>query len=616
MLVHPYQTLVREIATPTIPDFAKACLHILKTSATDFSSTIPLTVVETICDSFSALIPLYPATFRPFSNQSHTAVKSYLAPTISDGIYVPSSLRQAARRLVIRQHHVAAKSGGSDEWMKHLNSIFTEFHATADQVLRAIDESWESSSGNARSIVVLEDEPCGGDSFPSWTGIQAGSERMIGLFQYLSDCLRCSTKGIVTVPLTKFTDAISRVCLVARLSPRSQTWDQALQTRAAIGREEKEDLWSTLSDIHIAALQVAQTMFQRLGKDMLPFASEVIDHVVRIFNSGISIPTVRFASYLTLNSVLLLAGPTLSKPMVDMLGSVIGACCRDLQEDAGFLKKPSKTATATGDTKKNNLAANADLFLQQPKGPEEGQTFPLEPEHKAAACSLLAVFLTNLPQKHLKPSLRGIIDQTAVLTRNRDAMFSSALNPYIDSRGRRYASILPHLTQQFPQDQGLEILRTNLRTDVSGASGAELASFDGVETSEDEYPDEEMAETKENEVVEAKATESAALPVAPKVEVELTIQNNPFGPRTTETTGVYSGFGNVQRAGSPPKRKHDGSSPLPPKRQELEKLSESAPMPLADNVDNNEDDHDDEDDDESVHLNMELEDDDDEEDEE
>src|SRR5262249_22923891 len=101
MLVHPYQTLVREIATPNIPAFVTSCLALVKKSSSGDSLSAPFSVVETIFDAFSTLIPLYPTTFRPSSSQIKSAARPYLAPTQSDDRVVPGSLTRAARRLVI-----------------------------------------------------------------------------------------------------------------------------------------------------------------------------------------------------------------------------------------------------------------------------------------------------------------------------------------------------------------------------------------------------------------------------------------------------------------------------------------------------------------------------------
>ncbi|KAF5684127.1 hypothetical protein FDENT_6869 [Fusarium denticulatum] len=625
--VQPYQTLVREIATPTIPTFVTACIKLISLPKNGEKLQTPLSVIETICDALSALIPLYPTTIRPSNSRLRTAVKPYLVPTQSDETVIPQSLQRASRKLVISLHHVAAKSGGSDEWAKLIDTLLKELHSTADQVLRAVEESWEGTSGFTRSQVELENEPNGGGSsaeeLPAWSGINAGADRLIGLFQYLSDCLRYPTKAPVTIPTSALVDAASRLLLIARLSPKSQTWDQALQTNAAITREEKDELWAALPDIHIAALHLIEALFQRLGQNAVSIAPEVLDHLVRVFKSGINLPTVRTTGYTVLKEILRISGPTLSKPSVGSLDSVFGACCRDLQQDAGHLKDAEKPAATGTDSKKNSIAANADLFLQ-PQAAAVVSNPSLEPKHRAAAADLLPVILSKVPQRHLKASLRGLIDQTAILTNSRDAMLASVLNPYKDQRGRVYPSILPHLTQQFPDDKDLEILRTNIRAGAQSlAEGEEsLEALPIEEEDEDEEQDEEMKDGdvgvgEQDAVPEKKGDlfKPGALPTIPHAEKNLPIQSNPFAPIEKAAPSTENAFA---RASSPPKRKHEGSDSAPPKRQVLEKSSSPdrvlpAPIPKAPVVAKEpEEEEDDDDDDESVHLNMELDDDEDE----
>ncbi|PNP37493.1 hypothetical protein TGAMA5MH_10596 [Trichoderma gamsii] len=632
MLVHPYQTLVREVATPTLPAFATACVQLLKQKGEAQFTLAPMNLIETICESFSTLIPLYPPTFRPFSSQVRTAVGPFIAPTCSDEISVPESLKRAARRLVASLHFVAAKAGGSDEWVKLVDGILQEFHTTADQVLRAVDESWEATSGRIRSKVDVDGEPHGeGNStehLSRWSGLAAGAERLIGLFEFLGDLLSYPTKTAVAIPISGLVDTISRVCLIARLS-KSQSWEQAVETNASIGREEKEELWSLMPDIHVAAMRLAVSLFQRLQRHMLPLVPEILDHLIRVFKSGMSIPSVRIAGYTTLNAILQLAGPTLSKPAVDMLEPFFGACCRDLQQDAGLLKPADKSAATSNTngkgTKSSTGTVNTDLFLQpQTAAAAIEPPVALDPDHKNIANELLTAFLSLLPQSHLKPVMRGSLDKTAFLTRNRDGLLASVLNPYRDHNGRMYPSVLSHLAQQFPHDQGLEILRSNLRTSgISGAGGsemfaslsevAELQQIDEEEEEEEEQQDEEMQDqddqnkSPEKEAASSTADIKAVLPIQSTTTTAASVSApNPFEPRASN---------NTERASSPPKRKHEGPDvPLNPKRQELEN-SGVAVLPAAVPQAKEDAEESDSDDDASVHLNMELEDDDEDEDE-
>ncbi|KAH7329348.1 rRNA processing/ribosome biogenesis-domain-containing protein [Stachybotrys elegans] len=610
-LLHPYQSLVREIATPNIEAFVKACIQLVKSVAGQ-ASTASHSLIETVCEAISTLVPLYHTTLRPVSSQLRTAVKQYLVPTDSDGTFVPFSLRRAARRLVISLHHVAAKSGGSEEWAKLVDGLLGEFHSTADQVLRAVDESWEPSNGQGRRKVELGGEPHGGgsgpDELPPWSGIDAGAQRLIGLLQYLGEALRYPTKAAVTVPTTALMDAVSRVSLIARLS-KTQTWDQSLQTNAAIGRDERESLWSVMPDIHIAALQLVLALSYRLEENIIPVIPEILDHLARVFSSGISIPQVRITGYVATKQLLSLAGPTFSKPAVDMLEPLLGFCCRDLHQHAGYLKPSEKNSAPTKDTKKNTITAKADMFLQ-PKSAEKESAPRLDPDHEAAATALLPVILSSLPQEHLTPTLRAHLDRTAILTRNRDAMLAAVLNPYKDKRGRRYKSILPHLTQQYPHDRALEFLRSNIRTTTIQDDSAMLDSLDEEEEEEEEEAVKEDAQDEEMADTYVEAAKEVTLPVVSHVEVEVS-EENPFSLSSNGTSKSNAFQTDTAASAILPKRKHEDSSNAPAKRQELDQppsppKEPAAPISQATEANDDSDD----DSDESVHLNMELEDDD------
>lgn len=591
MLTHPFQTLVRELVTPSLPGFATACVQLIKPKAPGFPPAASNEVIETICESFATLIPLYPTVFRPFSSQTRTALRPYLAPTSSDDRYVPETLTTTARRVVVSLHYVAAKSTGHDEWNKLQAELLKELHRTIDQVFRAVDESWQPSAGYDRTKAALDGEPHGGDAsavdqLPPWTGLSAGADRLEGLFGYLGDTLRYATKATVGIPVGALTDAVCRVCVIARLSPKTQTWEQSVETSAAISRDEKEELWSAIPGVHSAALGLILTLCEILGKDMVPMVPEAVDHLARTFKSGITNPGVRAAGYRTLRSIFAVAGCTMSKPAVEMLDTIMAACCRDLQEDIGLLRQTEKASAPSKDAKKNGLLANADLFLAK-KSDSGVVPQPLDVAHREAASALLVSLLSQLPQSHLKPSMRGLLDKTAILTHNHDAMYASVLNPYKDQRGRLYASILPYLARRFPQDQGLEVLRSNLRTSATTSSDMS-ASINLLEEAEDEIMGDDDDEEEGVEPVEDEVPQTVVTGLSvPKVEAPVSTGPSPFEAKP-------NAFGVIGEA--PVKRKQE-EPPVEsaPKRQEVSRPAEE---------------EEEDSDDESVHLNMELDEDD------
>lgn len=574
--LHGYQTLVREIATPTVPGFFTACLQLIK-AGPDESPRVPLSVVETVVEAFATLIPLYPTTTRPFVSQIRTAIRRYLAPTLSDEFLVPETLRSASRRLAISLHFTAPKAGGADDWTGLLSSTLKQFHSTADQVFRAVQETWDAPAGYAPSKVVFEEEPSGGsdaaETLPSWTGITPGSQRLVGLFAFMSDFLRCPTKAQVPIPVGQLVDVVSRVSQIARHSPKTQTWEQSLEINPSVSKDERDELWSAIPRIHAAGLELLLALCRRLRSSFVPVAPEALDYLVRVLKSGIGAAVIRRVSYELLGEILAFTGPTMTKETVTSLELTISACCRDIQQEHGCLKEAKPVPT---DPKKPGIAMNADLFLAQKTTETTSPSPTLSRAHLSAAENLLAALLQHLPQRHLRPAHRGLLDQTAILSQNRDAMFASVLNPFRNQQGRMYPSILPFLSQMHPRDQGLEVLRSNMRS--SAVSSGPIAFR---EEPEEESGDVEMAE-EEVAADKAVASPAAEQPEAAKDVfeavplVDRTPKVNPFEPRKETPPDAKEAEGSEDAAEEVVYAKAPALSPPPPKHK---RKNEDAEVP-------------------------------------
>ncbi|KAL1857680.1 hypothetical protein Daus18300_010200 [Diaporthe australafricana] len=486
-LLHEYQALVREIATPTLRDFVTACLQIVKSPASSKAGPPPVRLVETIANALSAITPLYPTTVRPFGLQVRAAFRVYLAPTASDKLAVPQGLRSASRQLIVLQHYTTPKNGNADEWIKTIAGFLNSSHATADQVFRAVQESWESNSGYTRKAVDYDEEPQGGsdseDELPPWTGVSGGAERLVGLLETIAESLRCPTKTPVTLPVSSFLDLTARISMVLHPRKVSRGQDET-QLNSAIGREEKEELWSALPDVHVASMNLLTTLIRRLEDGTVSIAADVLLQAVRVIDANQHIPFARERGYVLLRELLLVHGPTIPKFSVNSLERIVQGCCRDLLAASGHAvsKPPSgNNAQKQGSNNKPSSAkasSNADAYLST----EDKANKPasdLSVAHLEAASALLETLLSHLPQQHLKQTLRALIDRTAVLSHNRDAMISSVLNPYRTHTGKALASVFPFLARDFPRDQAVEVLRSNLRT----ASGPSLV---GAEDGDDE----------------------------------------------------------------------------------------------------------------------------------
>jgi hypothetical protein len=237
------------------------------------------------------------------------------------------------------------------------------------------------------------------------------------------------------------------------------------QSNPAIGREEKDQLWSMLPEVHLAALNLLQSMVQRLGRNILPMARDMIDHLVRIYASTRDAALARKVAFVFAKEVLLVTGPTLDRMTVESLSLIIQGCCRDLLDAADYTEAPNQehVPATNGNKDKGSSVSNADAFLA-PQSKTSTASIIKHTYHLAEAEELLPIFLSHLPQKNLSPESRGLIDRTAILCGIKSAMLASCMFPYKDSNGRYYPSILPFLVRQFPHDSEVEVLRSNLRS--------------------------------------------------------------------------------------------------------------------------------------------------------
>lgn len=470
VLVHEFQALIREVVSPTLPAFVTACLQLVKRDPSNKNDAPPSRLIETIADALCILTPLYPTTLRPFSAQVKTAFKAYIAPTASDKRSVPQSLRTVSRRLLVLQHYTTPKNGNADEWAKTFAGFIKTSHETADQVFRAVQEAWESSSGYVRQNVPHEGEPCGGDDstegLPLWQGLSNGAERLIGLLETLGEFFRSPTKTSVTTPVGAVLDLTARLTLIA-LPQRDPNNRDETQLNAAIGREEKDDLWSAVPDIHVAVLDLLTALTQRLHTSTIPIAADILHQAVRVFDAHHEIPLIREHGYILVHAILLLHGPSLSKLSVNTLDKTIQSTCRDLLAASGHAPPPKSSQHSSNKDTKSYTAgkpsSNADAYLStQSKGAFVSST-ALPRTHLAAAKALLPAFLAYLPQVYLKQALRTLIDRTAVLAHHKDAMIASVLNKYRTRAGKTLVSVYPFLARDFPRSIEVEVLRSNLQ---------------------------------------------------------------------------------------------------------------------------------------------------------
>ncbi|KAI0389511.1 rRNA processing/ribosome biogenesis-domain-containing protein [Xylariaceae sp. FL0594] len=484
-LMQQHPTLVREIVTPNLSPFATACLQILKPPVSSKVAKAPYSLVETIFEAISTVVVLHPTTLRASAAKFRSELRPYLVPTTSDSVIVPVSLQESSRRLAIRLHMTIAKGGDSTEWTRHVEELVKAVHCTADQVFRAVQENWESTIGHRPQAINIEIEAQGGsddatpDQFPRWVGVQAGGERIIGLLDFIGAYLRHRTRTTVSIPLTAILDIASRI---TSIRPPKDKSDAARMMNPAIGREERDELWTVFPDIQIAVLRLHIAVVERLGRNYIPLAPAALEQTLRVFQSVYRLPGARETAFSLIREILHLCGPTLPRFTVESLGLVTKCCCRDLLGAAGQLKK-AKAQSSSDTTTSKTKNASPDAFL--PGSAQDAiVSVSLSREHLAAASDLLVALFSHLPQEHIPSSLRTQMLRTAILCRLRDAQVASVLHPARDRGGRVPAVILPYLSRQFPADESVELLRFNFRPLVTGPPAG--GDFMDVDVDDDE----------------------------------------------------------------------------------------------------------------------------------
>lgn len=448
-MTHRYQTLLREITTPTLPTFVTSCLNLVSQK----KAVGPTSLEEGVFQSFAMLVPRHTTVFRPFASQIRSAVRPYLAPTLSDQFFVSSSLRNSARALAVILHQTAAKNTGGEEWGKAVRELIKDIHATSDLVFRAVVEDWESIAGYIGEAIDVNQELQGdgvGDALPLWTGIHAGVERLTGRLELLAEYFRMETAAPVAISLGLIMDMVTRMLSIPIPMSESSTSNRGARLHPAIDRDEKDGLWAGMPQVYVAALQLVDALAVRLEDNFLPLALESYDQLAWVFEYGKHSPEFRLMAYNVTAKTLSHIGQSLNQIQCGKVAAIVQACCTDLQET--YMHEEGNAPN--GMVQKEN---NADAFLRSKiNTPVELGT--KDTELSTAGSALLPVLLSHLPQHYLGLSLRSLIDRTAILTHNKDAMVASILNPFVGKNGAALASILPHLTRSFGHDATVELL--------------------------------------------------------------------------------------------------------------------------------------------------------------
>lgn len=506
MLTRDYPTLIRNITTPSLPGLVQNGLQIANSNS---SSGLLLTVLE----CFSELLPRHPTIFRPHLKNLRPLLCRLAAPTPSTSLLkddapaaVTTEVSDAARRLLVQLPCCAAKGASSEEWENALRTTISGVHRVADRVFRAVLEDWQSTVREASSnghvlegeVQDLEDDYL---SLPPWSGIFAGSERLVGLLQLVKQYLESSTANAVTLRVGVVMDLITRLLSITTPSSGSKSFQNTVRLNNQVSKEERENLWLVLPAVHVATIELLLAMMHRLQSSTIAIDTMVLDQLVWIFGSEKDNVQVRTACYLAMAALLERSGVTLPKSSVDSLVPLMRTCCDDLlpsETPTSVVKDTPGQAKSKGNSQPQGTA-NADSFLGAKAVADPTASYT---GLKDAAYELLPRLLSDVRAQYFADSLRARLDRTAVLVQHKDAMLASVLNPPPSKRfGKPAASILPLMARSFQGNKDIEgMLRPRLPVIRLGAQDVELQE-------DDEEEDDIM---EEDEATEDSARENGA----------------------------------------------------------------------------------------------------------
>ncbi|KAF2142922.1 uncharacterized protein K452DRAFT_326140 [Aplosporella prunicola CBS 121167] len=503
MLTRDYQTLVREITTPSLTPFITSCMNILTRFKDGDASLQHLT--ETVLESFSRLLPRHPTVFRPHLTKIGQFLATVIAPAQENLLTAEGDA--AARRLYTQIPCCAAKGASQQDWEKSFQTVVAASHQTADKVFRAIIEDWESVTGvqsfnnnNVRAVEqeVQQSEPdlCG---FPAWTGIYAGSRRLIGLLDLLTELTIAPTASVVSFRIAHVMDLLTRILsLTAPAAAKGRKQQESgITFNDQISRDERNDLWVVLPHVHVAAISLFEALVERFGQALAPVMEFFLERLSFLFQEEWSLASIRTAAYSVLTQLLPILGQALPTAQVKSLNRIMHACCNDLapREKVEPAVQPSSTTAANGNKNKQpQVSMNADTFLGTAK-PKNAPQSAAEGLYESAY-ALLPCLLTYLPAHAIDHSARNHMESTAVLIRHEKALLASVMN--LPSSGNTQ-SLLPLLARIFPESPDVEML-LRPRMPVIKVAGRE-----GLPMDVDEEEEEEDEDEGENENAEEKA---------------------------------------------------------------------------------------------------------------
>jgi len=471
MLTKDFPTLTREVTTPSLHPFITVCLNHFQVKDIGWTvqqNSVQRALLEPVLESFSQLIPRHPTIFRPFSSKLRTILLQVIGHNsykeggsgVGHLCSATASSRKLAQRVFVQLHSCAPKSNWAEEWDASFKSVVETIHETADEVFRAVVESWQSSTRvkpPISSMRDISDKPSRTQpdalGNPGWRGLSAGMEMMVQLLGLLRQYVATSTSAPVLLRTGLVADLLTRIFLVT--VPKAEEIGHLQATERynkQVGKQEREELFDLLPRIHIAAIEVLLMLVQRLGSASIPLCSQFLGQLIWVFEAEQNDLFLRASAYFCLTEILNIVGPSIDFSS-NQLDAVVEHCSKDaILSDSIIGGKGTRNEKANGKMK----ISNTDMILDSASVRITASTTYNGLQDSAR--QLLSTILSKVPADQMSQVVREKLDRAAVYSADINSMTASVLNP-----PPLRSSILPIMARLHPDANELEaILRPRM----------------------------------------------------------------------------------------------------------------------------------------------------------
>ena len=429
VLANDEATLRREVTTNLLPSFVDITLKLVqpKVVKNDKLEVVVLSyLIEPILSSWTTILPLNPAIFRPFVNKIRATCIYLLCSESKSQLVVSASCRMLCVLPQSSSKNIQAEVVG------FCNDTMESIHKLTDQIFDGVREPWVSASMSslgsteATSRSSREHEPVLAPLIRCKDRHQA-VQRLEHSFELLRHLLDFSAVPW-TLPIASILNMLDRLSMLAE-SFYDETTDQPVELDVEIPLSERDALYLMMIKVSVAAVRFEYTLVDILQHVLVPVWRNIWEHASSFFLACQHDFQSRTEVYELLYRVVLVVGPALGGDEVDTVLSLISKCCEDLS---------------------TTLLPGSDWY-------QHSSTSLIPPTTKCQ--NLIGSVLNSIPTASLPHLLRTEIDRVAVLVNSHDLLLASTLNPP-SQLGARTAtpSLLPFLAQHAKQSLGSEAL--------------------------------------------------------------------------------------------------------------------------------------------------------------